>query len=289
MDWIEGMRRAIDYMEAHLAEPADFGRIAREAGYSAFHFMRMFEILTGMTVGEYLRRRRLTLAGQELALSGGKVVDVALRYGYSTPEAFARAFRRFHGISPSAARAPGAALKSVGKLSIQVTLKGDRALNYKLIEKEEFAVVGRKTRVSCRDGENFRIIPEFCAQCRRDGTFDRLAGFAQKSGMGLLGICAAFSEGTDDFDYYAAAVCGGGEIPDGMETLRIPEATWAVFESVGPMPDAIQDVWTRIFSEWFPSSGYEHAVGPELEVYGPGDMSKPDYRCSVWIPVARRA
>ncbi|QNK39536.1 AraC family transcriptional regulator [Caproicibacter fermentans] len=288
MDWIQGMRGAIDYMEEHLTEPADFTRIAREAGSSPFHFMRMFEILTGMTVGEYLRRRRLTLAGQELSMSGAKVIDVALRYGYSTPEAFTRAFRRFHGISPSAARAPGANLRSIGKLSIQITLKGDCVLNYKLIEKEAFTVVGKKLRVSCKDGENYRVIPQFCAKCSQDGTFDYLQPLADKS-IGALGICTNFSEQTDDFDYYCAAEHDGSQIPDGMETLAVPKRTWAVFESVGPMPGAIQDVWKRIFSEWFPSSGYEHADGPELEVYEKGDMSAPDYHSAVWIPVVKKA
>jgi len=288
MDWIQGMRRSIDYMEEHLTEPADFGRIAREAGSSPFHFMRMFEILTGITVGEYLRQRRLTLAGQELALSGAKVIDVAFRYGYSTPESFSKAFRRFHGISPSAAREPGAELKSIGKLSIQITLKGDRILNYKLIEKEAFTVVGKKQKVSCKDGENYRVVPQFCNQCCQDGTCAYLEPLADKS-IGSLGICANFSEETDEFDYYCAAEYDGGKIPEGMETLKIPKLTWAVFQSVGPMPGAIQDVWKRIFSEWFPSSGYEHANGPELEVYEKGDMSAPDYQCSVWIPIVKKA
>lgn len=287
MDWMQGMIRAIDYMEETITEPADFERIAREAGSSAFHFMRLFNVLTGMTVGEYLRQRRLSIAGQELALSDAKVIDVALRYGYSTPEAFAKAFRAFHGITPSAARAPGAKLKSIGKLSIQVILKGDKALDYKMIEKDAFTVIGKKVKVSCKNNENFIVIPKFCGQCQKDGTFDFLEKLAQKE-MGILGICANFREETDNFDYYAAAVYQGGEIPQGMETLEIPKSTWAVFESVGPMPDAIQDVWKRVFSEWFPTSGYEHAVGPELEVYGPGDMSKPDYRCSVWIPVYKK-
>ena len=287
MDWIQSMRCAIDYMEEHLTEPADFGQIAREAGSSQFHFMRMFEILTGMTVGEYLRQRRLTVAGQELTLSGAKVVDVALRCGYSTPESFTKAFRRFHGISPSAAREPGAKLKSIGKLSIQIILKGDRILNYKLIEKKAFTVVGKKLKVSCKDGENYRLIPKFCDKCSKDGTYAYLEPLADKS-IGALGICANFSDQTDDFDYYCAAEYDGGEIPQGMETMEIPKQTWAVFESVGPMPGAIQDVWKRIFSEWFPTSGYEHAQAPELEVYEKGDMNAPDYRCAVWIPVMKK-
>ncbi|MCY1714171.1 AraC family transcriptional regulator [Caproiciproducens galactitolivorans] len=285
MDWIQGMQNAINYMELHLLEPFNFDEIAKAAGSSTFHFMRMFNMLTGFTVGEYIRNRRLTLAGQELSLSDAKVVDIAFKYGYETHESFTKAFRQFHGISPSAARKPEANLKSIGKLSIQVTLKGDKTLNYKLIEKEAFTVVGKKTPVTCVNGENFKIVADFCRQCDEDGICDLLEGLCTDE-MGVMGICGTMKN--DAFDYYMAVTYQGGKIPEGMETLEIPKSTWAVFESVGPIPEAIQDVWKRIFSEWFPSNQYEHAVGPEIEVYEKGDMSKPDYKSYVWIPVTRK-
>lgn len=285
MDYIQGMQSAIDYMEDHLLEPLDIEFISGKAGYSAFHFMRMFNILTGITVAEYMRSRKLTLAGQELALSDAKVVDIAFKYGYETHESFTKAFKRFHGISPSAARKIGAELKSTGKLTIKVILKGDKILNYKFIEKDSFTVVGKKINVTCRDGENFKVIPEFCCKCSQDGTCDILEKMCRDE-MGVMGICANFNKEADSFDYYMA-VTYAEEVPEGMETLDIPKQTWAVFESVGSMPDAIQDVWKRIFSEWFPTSGYEHADGPELEVYEPGDMTRPDYKSYVWIPVIK--
>ncbi|MDR3644782.1 MAG: AraC family transcriptional regulator [Clostridia bacterium] len=281
---MQGMQNAIGYMEDHLLEPFDVDDAAREAGYSTFHFMRMFNMLTGFTVGEYVRNRRLALAGQELALSDAKVVDIALRYGYETHESFTKAFERFHGISPSAARKPGAKLKSVGRLSIQVILKGERAMNYKLLEKDAFTVVGRKINVSSENGENFRVIPEFCNNCNKDGTCETLVKMCDE--MGVMGICANFQKSR--FDYYMAAAYKGGKIPAGMETLEIPKFTWAVFEAVGPMPDAIQDIWKRIYSEWFPAGEYEEAGGPEIEVYEKGDMSEPEYKSYVWIPVIKK-
>ena len=195
---------------------------------------------------------------------------------------------RFHGISPSAAREPGAELKSMGRLSIHVTLKGDKALNYKLVEKEAFTVVGKKATISCKGEENYRQVPEFCGRCQQDGTAQTLCGMLTGD-MGMMGICAEYEQNKDLFDYYMAVTYTGGTIPEGMETLEIPKFTWAVFESVGPMPDAIQDVWHRIFSEWFPTNEYEHADGPELEVYEDGDMSSPDYKCWVWIPVVKKS
>jgi AraC family transcriptional regulator len=163
-------------------------------------------------------------------------------------------------------------------------LKGEKVMNYKFVEKDAFTVVGKKIPVTCVNGENFKIIPEFCHQCSVDGTYDRLGKMCVDD-MGIMGICASFDK--DHFDYYSAVTHRDGKIPEGMETLEIPKLTWAVFEAVGPIPDAIQDTWKRIFSEWFPSSGYEHAEGPELEVYERGDMSKPDYKSYVWIPVTR--
>lgn len=284
MDWLQGMTNAIDYIEAHLLEPVEYDDIAREAGASTFHFMRLFNILTGYTVGEYIRNRRLTLAGRELSLSSAKVLDVALKYGYETHESFTKAFRQYHGITPSAAKKPEAPLKSIGKLSIQVILKGDRVLNYKLIEKEAFTVIGKKKHVTCKNGENFTIVPEFCHQCSIDGTCAALEKLVVDE-MGVMGICANFKD--EEFDYFEAVTHKGGEVPGEFELLEIPNLTWAVFEAVGPIPGAIQDVWKRIFSEWFPTSEYEHADGPELEVYEKGDMNKPDYKSYVWIPVRR--
>ena len=279
------MQNAINYIENHLLEPIRFDEVAKAAGSSTFHFMRMFNMLTGFTVGEYIRNRRLTLAGQELALSDSKIVDIAFKYSYETHESFTKAFRQFHGISPSAARKPQAMLKSIGKLSIQVTLKGDKVLNYKFIEKESFTVVGKKAQITCRNGENFKMIPAFCNQCAHDGTCDTLEKLCADD-MGIMGICGVMQN--DCFDYYMAVTYTGGKIPDGMETLEIPKFTWAVFESVGPIPDAIQDVWKRIFSEWFPTNEYEHAIGPELEVYENSDMTKQDYKSYVWIPVVKK-
>lgn len=286
-DWIQGMRAAIDYMEDHLTERMEMKDIAAEAGFSPFHFMRMFTMLTGLTVGEYIRNRRLTLAGQTLSFSEEKVVDVALRYGYETHEAFSKAFRRFHGVSPSQAREQGTRLKSVGKLSIQITLKGDTTMNYQIIEKESFRVVGKKVTVHNRDEESFKIIPSFCQTCAEDGTLAQLEALGVDE-MGVMGICANFRENGEVFDYYEAVTDTGKTIPEEMETLDVPRSTWAVFESVGPIPKAIQDVWKRIFSEWFPSSPYEHANAPEIEVYEKGDMTKPDYRSYVWIPVIKK-
>jgi AraC family transcriptional regulator len=285
MDWLNEMNKAVEYMEANITEKLDIEKVARIALSSSFHFQRMYYMLTGVTVAEYIRRRRLTLAAQDI-LSGEKVIDVAYRYGYETPEAFTKAFRKMHGISPSAAREPGANLKAYPKLSFRISIKGDKDMNYKIVEKGSFSVTGKQKRITTADGDNFKQVPAFWNDCMKDGTYEWICSKAGK--MGVLGVCmdlGTFYEGA--FTYMIGVEKVEGTLPQGYTTVTIPAATWAVFESVGPLPDAIQDVTKRIFSEWFPATGYQHDCAPELEVYSAGDNSSPDYRCEVWIPIKK--
>ncbi|MDF2685607.1 MAG: hypothetical protein K0S55_788 [Clostridia bacterium] len=283
MDWLEAMNNAINYMEENMTEKTDIEKIARLALSSPFHFQRMFHMLTGVTVAEYIRRRRLTLSAQEL-LSGEKVIDVSLKYNYESPEAFTKAFRKLHGINPSAARETGAVLKAFSKLSFHISVKEDKDMNYKLIEKQEFKVVGKTKRINMKDSENFDTVPKFWDECCSDGTYQKICSMAGEKGV--FGICMDFSPENEAFTYMIAVEDNGINY-DEFTKAEIPKANWAVFESIGPMPGAIQDVWKRIFSEWFPATGYQHDEAPELEIYPVGNTSSPDYRCEVWIPIKK--
>lgn len=285
MEWLERMNKALIYLDGCMEKEVNIEEAARLAYSSTFHFQRLFHALTGFTVAEYVRKRRLTLAAQELAAGSGRVLDVALKYGYDTPESFSKAFRKVHGISPSAAREPGVSLKAFPRLSFHISLKGDKDMNYKIMDKEAFQVIGKSIRVTTRDGENLRRIPAFWQEVMQDGTHDRLSALAGK--MGLLGICMDFDQQQEMITYLIAIEKPEGPTPEGFEEREMPASTWAVFESVGVLPQAIQKVWERIFSEWFPATGYEHAGGPELEVYpdGPNDEN---YRCEVWVPIIKK-
>jgi AraC family transcriptional regulator len=285
LEWMDRMRRALDYLEERLDQPLDMEGAARRACASVFHFQRMFHMLTGVTVAEYVRKRRLTLAAQALASSDARVLDVALQYGYDTPESFAKAFRKAHGISPSAAREPGTRLKAYPRLSFHIVVKGDQEMDYQIMDKPAFRVVGKATSITTADGENFRRIPRFWRECMDDGSWQRVVDLAQNGTT--FGICADFSPELKEFTYLIAAATAAA-VPEGMAEREIPAATWAVFQAVGPLPGSIQQVTRRIFSEWFPATGYEHADGPELEVYPPGDGDAADYRCEVWIPIVRK-
>lgn len=281
MKWIESLQQAIDFMEEHLSEDISIEQIAKEVNFSPFHFQRTFSILTDISIGEYLRRRRLTLAAHELQRTEAKVIDVALKYGYDTPEAFTKAFRRQHGITPSEARTYSGKLTSYNRLVIQVNLKGAEPMNVKIVKKEAFQIVGMNRQLSLENGENHKQIPIMWENANKDGTSNELFQL-QNGPKGVLGVCVDNNDKT--IDYWIASA-HEGEVPSHFSKMTIPASTWAIFEVHGAMPDAMTKAWKQIFSEWFPSSGYEHAGTPELEVYSEDDPANPNLYSEIWIPV----
>ncbi|WP_010676666.1 AraC family transcriptional regulator [Bacillus timonensis] len=283
MSWLESLQNAIDYMEDHLLEDVSIEEIARVASASPFHFQRTFSILTDITVGDYLRRRRLTLAGEELSRTDMKIIDLAYKYGYDTPEAFTKAFRKQHGVTPSDIRKGIGKLQSYSRLVIQVSLKGADPVKYRIVEKEEFKVVGVKRNFSCVNDEQLRSIPKLWDEVNSDGTCDALIPLINGEINGILGVCVSEPNATT-IDYWVAV-----ENTDGasgkFDVLDIPASKWAVFEVHGAMPHAMQDAWKKIYSEWFPSSGYTYAGTAEFEMYPDGNAYESDYYSEIWIPV----
>ncbi|WP_124727598.1 AraC family transcriptional regulator [Staphylospora marina] len=285
MNWVETLHKAIDFMESHLPEPLTVDRVAGHVHLSPFHFQRAFSLLTGMTVGEYIRRRRLTLAAEELCRTDAKVIDIALKYGYDTPEAFAKAFRRQHGITPSEARNHSGPLVSYNRLVIELTLKGAEPMKYKIVERDEIKAVGIPRRFSYVDEAQLEGISRFWAEVNRDGTAWRLSALNTGELKGLMGVCVDLPQ-EGQMDYWIAAETKDLEnVPDGLSILTIPAAKWVVFEVTGAIPRSIQEGFRRIFSEWLPSSGFQPAGAPILEVYPGGDVTGDDYRCEIWLAV----
>jgi AraC family transcriptional regulator len=285
MDWLDRMNRALDYIEHHLEDGVSIEEAAKAAYSSAFHFHRLFHMVTGITVTEYIRRRRLTLAAQELASTQNRVVDVALKYGYDSPESFAKAFRRLHGIPPSEARNPGVRLKAFPRMEFQLSLKGVHAMDYRIVDREAFRIIGKVLDTTCRDGENLREIPKFWHDGYADGWIPRLES---RTGKMAMGVCLPMNPGQEELSYMIGVEAGSEPAGDELTVYTVPPLTWAVFTAVGPVPGSVQETFRRIFPEWFPSTNYEHAHGPELEVYLDGDSSAPDYRCEVWIPIVKK-
>lgn len=286
MNWIADMNNALDYIEQNLDEDIASDEVAKASHMSKFHFLRIFKILTGFTIGDYIRERRLSLAAKDVISSELKIIDIAYKYGYETPEAFTKAFKRLHGISPSEARKNRKNLKAIPPISFQITVKGEEKMNYKIEVKESFKVVGITRRFNSKNGDNFRGIPKFWDEVCKGGQYAILERNQGK--LGVMGVCSNFNMETQDFDYSIVVEGDKLEGIDNYSVIEVPKLSFAVFESIGPIPDALQEVTRRIFSEWFPATKYEHADGPEFEVYLPGDMQAEDYKSEVWIPVMEK-
>lgn len=290
MGMLEQMNAALTYIEKNLANDIDFKEVARIACCSEYHFKRMFSFLAGVPLSEYIRRRRLTLAAFELKNSHFKVIDVAIKYGYNSPDSFARAFQGLHGVTPTEARENGHSLKAYPPMTFQLSIKGGSELNYRIEEKEAFHIVGIKKRVPIIfHGVN----PEIAAMWKslNQEMITKLKSISNVEPLGLLSASANFSEGRmeekGELDHYIG-VATTEEAPGYFAQLNVPALTWAVFEAVGPFPNTLQEVWGRIYSEWFPSVGYQAEEGPEILWNEHKDMTSPTFRSEIWIPVRKR-
>jgi AraC family transcriptional regulator len=279
MDWITGMQNALRYIEDNITEELDYAEISKRAYVSSFHFQRIFSILCGYTLGEYIRNRRLTLAGIELTAGTSKVIDVAVKYGYDSPDSFTKAFIRFHGITPSSVKNKGVRLKTFTPLKIKFTLEGGNTMEFKIMEKDTFTVIGAVREFNFET--SYADIPKFWSE-----HFEKGGG---KYVCGMYGICFDENKDSKSFKYIIADNYEPDrEIPDGYVTKTFPAITWAVFPCKGAMPTSLQDVNTRIWNEWLPNCReYELAGNYNVEMYSDGDMRSSDYYSEIWIPVKK--
>ncbi len=284
MDWLNSMNAALDYIEKHLDDEIDIDIAARIARCSTFHFQRMFSYIADVPLSEYIRRRRMTLAAFALQSCDAKVIDISLKYGYDSPTAFNRAFQSVHGITPSAAKKTGAPLKAYPPISFKITIKGEAEMNYRIEKKDAFRIVGIKRHFSGEIEDSYKKVPIFWQETMQSGVIPRMCELINKEPIGLLGIS---TECFKDFDYFIA-VATDKQTPKDMEEYIIPECLWAIFECVGAMPEAIQNMQKRIATEWLPTSGYEYANAPDIEVYPEGDQYSKDYKCEVWLPIVKK-
>ncbi len=272
--WIEGFQASIDYIEQNLAQTLEIEAIAGKAALSPFYYQRIFGALCGMTVGEYIRARRMTMAAQALSGTDAKVIDIAVRYGYDSPDSFAKAFQRFHGITPSQAREPGAALKSFAPLHIKITWEGGSMLDYRIVEKAPFTIIGVKRPF--HSDTSYQEIPKFWEEWLAQGE-DRPI-------LGTFGVCIDMDG--KNFDYWIADLYfPWEEIPEGCETRVIPGSCWAQFPCT---METLQDTNTKIWSEWLPSlQGYTLAGEYDIEVYLPSEDGSGDMSVYIWVPLKR--
>ena len=273
MDWIQGIQNAISYIEENITEELDYKLIAKEAYVSNFHFQRAFSILCGFTLGEYIRNRRLTLAGMELSSGDAKIIDVAAKYCYDSPDSFTKAFVRFHGILPSAARLEGANLKSIAPLKIKFKLEGGSTMDYKIEKKDVFTVLGHVRQFD--SNTSYEQIPRFWDEHFTKGGVEHVCG--------MFGICYDHKTDSSLFNYMIADIYESGkDIPAGFVTKEIPAKTWVVFATT---LDKLQELNTRIWSEWMPNCReYEMDGDFNIEMYT-GDE---ECSCEIWFPIRKK-
>ncbi len=275
--WAENIQNAVQFMEDHLTEEMKIEEIAARVYVSPFHFQRIFSALCGLTVGEYIRMRRLTRAAEELSCSDARVIDIAMKYGYDSQDSFSRAFTRFHGISPKAAKEKGAGLKSFAPLRIRLTLEGGMMMDYKIVEKAAFTVMGVGRKFSA--DTSYQEIPKFWNEHYQSGGGEKV--------MGMFGVC--MDGDGKQFEYLIADNYNPClEMPEGCVTREIPAGTWAVFPCRGALPDSLQSVNTMIWTEWLPNCReYKLAGNYNIEAYLKGGDNPEDFYGEIWVPVER--
>jgi AraC family transcriptional regulator len=284
--WLRSIQQTLDTIEKRLDQPISIEQLAQQAWMSMFHFQRTFSLVLGIGIGEYIRNRRLSVAGELLATKKLKVIDAALMFGYDSPESFTRAFTKFHGVNPSRVAKDPTLLRRFLPMKIKISIEGGNMMNVRIEERSAFTIAGVKWTLPINDPGNYQKISQhwtafnksekparFCVQSAEDKTFNGR----------ILGVCVDNND-QKTFNYWIASALSEGQ-PTEFETLDVDAGWWAVFECVGAMPDAIVKLWKQIYREYFPTSIYQPKNTIDFEVYPEGDTSSADYRCEVWIAV----
>lgn len=296
MEWVTSLKKAIGFMEEHLLENIGAEETAAFVNMSPFYLQKGFQIMTGYSIGEYLRNRRLYLAAVELSAGGEKIIEIAYKYGYDTPEGFTKAFTRFHGVTPSQLRRDGSEFKIFLPLNINVVIQGGDKMNFTVEKMDGFTVIGFAREFSFETA--YEEIPKFWDEIIYKYARNLFAGKTPQNALekafaehriGEFGVCIGDIGKEGKFRYLIAGRYADGDVPEGMVTYELPEAEWVKFKCVGALPEALQDMNSKIFREWLPGNGeFEIACGVNLEWYGSANIQSTDYESGIWLPVVRK-
>lgn len=283
MEWNEKLQIIIDYVENHLQrkeEPIDSREISQIAGCSFGFFQKVFSYMNGISFSNYVRARKLTLAGYDLKSTNLKVIDISYKYGYDSPTSFTKAFQQFHGLSPKEVRSENAELRIVPKM--QVSFK--QQYSWKLEQKADFRLIGKSIKISCVNEVQHSEILEFWSECQKNGIFSTLISMDTGNPQGLFGMFGHYDKNSKEMEY-SIMVMSDRELQTGFNEFIIPEATWAVFDCKGAVPAAIQNGWKYLHEEWLIKYPFPHAKCPDLEWYSNGNAYDKDYLSQIWIPI----
>ncbi|MBO4617883.1 MAG: AraC family transcriptional regulator [Lachnospiraceae bacterium] len=296
MEWTESLQESISYIEAHLLEEINYEDAAKHVHTSSYEFHRAFSFLTGMTVGAYIRNRRLSLAGREIVETDARITDIAMKYGYDTPESFTKAFTRFHGVAPSFARAESAKLRLFNPLVIKLTVEGGLSMDYRIVQTEakKFIAIARPFKNEIINDEDNHEIPDFWGEVNAAKLLEPIKALRPAGKCDLYGLCTPTREGSETFDYGIGVIVDKDTKDFDMAVLEskgyriwdVNPGTYVVFECIGDDGDCISETWERFYKEFLPQMGYESSEETDYEVYF--DAGKPGVFCELWIPVKKK-
>ena len=296
MEWIAAMQQAISYMEEHLLEEINYEDVAKQIHISCYEFHRAFSFLTGMTANGYLRSRRLSLAAREIVETDTKITDIALKYGYDTPESFTKAFTRFHGIAPKFAREGSAKLRLFNPLAIKLTVEGGKGMDYKIAQTktQKFLAVVRSFRNEIINDEANHDVADFWDECDKQNRIDPLLDLRPAGKRDLFGLCSPTKEGQDTFEYGIGILIDEDTLSfdlaqmeaAGYQIWDVGPATYAVFDCMGQDGNCISETWSKFYKEFLPQMGYEATEATDYELYF--ENGKPGLFCELWVPIQKK-
>ena len=296
MEWITAMQQAITYMEEHLLEDVNYEDVAKQIYISNYEFHRAFSFLTGMTANAYIRSRRLSLAAREIVETDASITEIALKYGYDTPEGFTKAFTRFHGIAPKFARDGAAKLKLFNPLVIKISVEGGKTMDYKIVQTkaQKFIALVRSFKNEIINDDENHEIPDFWAECNEKQMLGPLYMLRPDGKRDLYGLCTPTCEGSETFEYGIGIIADEDTAQYDEEELKkagfriwdVKPGTYVVFECIGDDGDCISDTWAKFYKEFLPQMGYEAEEETDYEKYF--DQGREGLFCELWIPIKKK-
>lgn len=296
MEWIDSLKKTIEYIEDNINSKVDIETISKKIGISSFYLQRSFQIIVGYPIGEYIRNRRLYLAALDLKNSNSKIIDIAYKYGYETPESFSKAFTRFHGVTPSQVK-KGKNYKPFHRLKFNISIEQGEEMEVKIAPMFSIKLIGFEKKFNFED--SYEKIPKFWDKVCEKHCTRIYAGedpitpeehAVVDNCIGEYAICLDEDNDGKTFTYMIAGRYTGGEVPEGMRLVELERGNWAVFDCYGPNPETLQKTNTQIFNEWIPNNGeYEVRANYNIEWYDcTTDMDDPKYHSAIWIPIKKK-
>lgn len=273
------IEQTLNFIDDHLSEDITIEELAKDANYSVYYFQRMFSMITGYGIKEYIRERKLTRAAFDLINSEERIIDIAYKYGFGTPESFTKAFKACHGISPSSLRKDKCSFKATSNLLANNYERQELSMKVRIENKEELVIAGTKHIVSLENEQNLTEIPKLWNELNSKEEDVKLAAINDGSVKGIMGVCKKHDE--HSIEYWIGTNTTAAH--DGYETLKLEASSYAVFEAKGALPNSVQKAWKEIATVWIPTSGYEVDECVDIELYSDQDPFSDDCVTEIWI------